>query len=347
MLGLTTTMPNFWLIFTTGLLTGGLTCLAVQGGLLATLIGQKSAASQSKNQNATPIFLFLAAKLFAYTILGFFLGWLGSFFQFSLAFRAVLTAAVAVFMLGTALALLDVHPIFRYFIIQPPKFLTRIVRDQSKSKSIFGPVILGAMTIFVPCGTTQAMMALAMGTGSAALGAVIMFAFILGTTPLFFILGYGASRLGTVFQKPFRTVTAAVIVLISVYSLNSALIMSGSSWSLDGLAGEAYCAISFCHQATVAGAQTEAPNNEVTVNITASGYSTDHEAIAAGKLVTMHLINTDGRGCQQSFMIPKLGISRIVRPGQSATIQFTAPDQPGELTFNCSMGMFRGSLRVI
>lgn len=73
---------------------------------------------------------------------------------------------VAIFMIGTALNILNVHPIFRYFVIQPPKFLTRLVRNQSKSKSLFAPTLLGAFTVLIPCGTTQAMMALAIGYGN-------------------------------------------------------------------------------------------------------------------------------------------------------------------------------------
>ena len=38
--------------------------------------------------------------------------------------------AVALFMIGTALALMDVHPMFRFFILEPPAFL--LVRRRSK-----------------------------------------------------------------------------------------------------------------------------------------------------------------------------------------------------------------------
>src|SRR5260221_13057445 len=79
---------NLWTIFLTGLLTGGLSCLAVQGGLLASTIAQRE-EEKLKNKtkqsgNASPIFVFLIAKLVAYTILGFLLGWFGSFFQLSI-----------------------------------------------------------------------------------------------------------------------------------------------------------------------------------------------------------------------------------------------------------------------
>ncbi|MCJ7740315.1 sulfite exporter TauE/SafE family protein, partial [Candidatus Microgenomates bacterium] len=111
---------NLWTIFLTGLLTGGLTCLAVQGGLLATTI------AQTGQRKTISVLAFLTAKLFVYSILGFLLGWFGSFFQMSITTRVILQIAVGIFMIGTALNFLDVHPIFRYFLIQPPKFLTRL-----------------------------------------------------------------------------------------------------------------------------------------------------------------------------------------------------------------------------
>src|SRR3972149_1246268 len=171
-------MPTLWLIFTTGLITGGITCMAVQGGLLATTLAQRQALVGSEGNSRTlPVLSFLAAKLLAYTILGALLGWLGSFFQLSVALQAFLLAAVAVFMVGTALNMLGVHPIFRYFVIAPPRFVTRIIRSRAKSADSFAPALLGLFTIFIPCGTTQAMMALAIGSGNPLYGAVILSAF--------------------------------------------------------------------------------------------------------------------------------------------------------------------------
>lgn len=196
---------NLWAIFLTGLFAGALTCLAVQGGLLATSIAQRHEENLKdetiKSGNALPILSFLAAKLVAYTILGLLLGWFGSLFQLSLAANIVMQLAVGIFMLGTALNLLNVHPLFRYFIIQPPKFLTRMIRKESKSKNLFAPAILGAFTVFIPCGATQAMMALSIASGNPISGAAILFVFVLGTSPLFFILGYLATRLGQKMQE--------------------------------------------------------------------------------------------------------------------------------------------------
>src|SRR3989344_5747865 len=223
-------------VFITGLFAGGLTCLAVQGGLLATSIAQAESDNPEKVAHSLthflPILSFLVARLLAYTVLGLFLGSLGSVFQLSLSARVILQFAAVVFMMGTALNLLNVHPVFRYFILQPPKFITRLIRNRLQSKAVFGPALLGAMTVLIPCAATQAMMAYAISTGSAPQGAAMMFAFILGTSPLFFIFGFAAKKLGNLLSGAFNKAAAAAIVLIAVFNFNGALALSGSNFTL-------------------------------------------------------------------------------------------------------------------
>lgn len=323
---------NLLVIFLTGLITGGLTCLAVQGGLLASVISEREKerlTEEGKKGNAKPILYFIAAKLIAYTAFGFLLGWFGSLFQLSVSAQAILQFAVAIFMIGTALNLLNVHPFFRYFVIQPPKFLTRLVRNQSKSKDAFAPALLGAFTVFIPCGTTQAMMALAIASGSALLGGAILFAFILGTAPLFFILGYFTTKLGDAYQKKFFKVAAVAIILLAVYNLRGAFVLSGINVGNNQSVEQA------------------AANTEATITIEPSGYSPKNITVPAGQKVTLHLKNDKAYTCAQAFTIPKLGIQKVVAPGQSATIEFTAPKKPGKLTFSCSMGMYKGTITVI
>jgi len=338
---------NLLAIFLTGLITGGLTCMAVQGGLLAATLAQSEEErlqEKAKRGNALPIVAFLIAKLIAYTALGFVLGLLGSVFQLSIETRVILLIAVAVFMVGTAFNILDIHPIFRYFIIQPPRFLTRLVRKQSKSQTIFAPALLGAFTVFIPCGTTQAMMALAIASGKPILGAAILFAFVLGTSPVFFVLGYFATKLGDMFQQSFMKLAAIAIILLAIFNFNSALALSGSSWTLGNIWQDFWCTVSFCSNQ---GLSAGSPLTDATINITSLGYSPSLFAVKAGSKVTLHLQNTNGAGCQQAFNIPSLGIQKVVPVGSSDTITFTAPSQPQQLAFVCSMGMYKGEIQVL
>ena len=345
-------------IFLTGLITGGLTCMAVQGGLLAATLAQQEEEKleeKVKGGNALPILAFLIAKLIAYTILGGLLGLLGSFFNLSIQLRAILQIAVAVFMVGTALNILEVHPIFRYFVIQPPRFLTRLVRKQSKSKSIFAPALLGTFTVFIPCGTTQAMMALAIASGSPLFGAAILFTFVLGTSPVFFVLGYFATKLGDMFQGGFMKLAAIAIIILAIFNANNASALLGSPLTLENtgsaigsVAKGFWCTVSWCGRNGFGDtAQAAGPVvREGTIEIGATGYNPNNMTIKAGSIITLHLKNTGGVGCTQAFTIPSLGVQKVVPTGQSDTLTFTAPSQPGVLPFMCSMGMYRGQFNV-
>ena len=337
---------NLWTIFFTGLLTGALTCLAVQGGLLATTIAQREEEKihekSKESGNARPIIAFLASKLLAYTILGLLLGWFGSLFTLSLTTQVIMQVAVAIFMLGTALSILNVHPVFHYFIIQPPKFLTRMVRNKSKSKSIFAPAILGSFTVFIPCGTTQAMMALAIGSGSPLLGAAILFAFILGTSPLFFVLGYFATKLSKSLHSKFMKTAAAALIILAVFNLNNAIALTGSKFTLENM----WCGITSCNKVETE-AIAVAPKEEITINFLTASYSPSNITVKAGSNIKLKLVNTQGQGCIQAFTIPQYGIQRIIPVGTSDVIEFTAPTEPGQVTFMCSMGMYRGVINVI
>lgn len=325
--------------------------MAVQGGLLATMVAQREEEKKlehddSKRGAVRPILSFLISKLVAYSILGLLLGWFGSLFELSLTARTIMQIAVVIFMIGTALALLEVHPIFRYFIIQPPKFLTRLVRKQSKSRDTFAPALLGAFTIFIPCGTTQAMMALAIASGSAVKGAGIMYAFVLGTVPVFFALGYFATKLGDRWQKKFFKVAAYAIIILAVFNLNNAIALTGSKWTIGGTVKAAFCTIAYCEnggQEVVANAQV---NNEATITIGSYGYTPKQINVKAGSEVKLTLINRDGDSCAQAFTIPKLKIQKIIRPGQTETVTFKAPSEPTQIAFMCSMGMYRGTINV-
>jgi len=253
-------------------------------------------------------------------------------------------------MLGTAGNLLNLHPIFRYFIIQPPKFLTRMVRSQSKSRSIFAPVILGAFTVFIPCGTTQAMMALSISSGEPLTGLAVMFSFVLGTTPIFFILGYFMTKLGDALQKKFYKFAAAAIIFLALWSLNGALALAGipnftSAYNYLTVSSENY----FVEGIPEENIDTSAKeiNNNPTIEISSYGYSPRVLTVAAGAKVAIKLINNDGYSCAQAFTIPSLNLRASIPPGVTKVLEFTAPSEPGVIPFMCSMGMYRGKINVV
>ncbi|WP_146160734.1 sulfite exporter TauE/SafE family protein [Deinococcus arcticus] len=323
--------------FITGLTAGGLSCLAVQGGLLTTSMAQRVEQDQRESTRrgvtAEPIVLFLLAKLVAYTLLGALLGALASFLALTPTMQGALQLAVGVFMIGNALRLLDVHPVFRVFAVEPPKAVTRFIRQRSKRRGdAVTPAFLGALTVLIPCGVTQTMMALAITTGDAWSGAAVMFAFTLGASPLFFTLAYLATRLGQGLERLFLQVVAGVSLVLGAYALKGALALLGTLGSLQ------------------AGAVTSTPTHLLPATDTLELQAADRGYVPtvlyakAGVPVTLTLVTQSPSGCARAFTIPRLGV-REVLPETGRVVVHLPPQHPGTLSFACSMGMYRGQIQ--
>lgn len=338
---------DLWAIFLTGLTVGGLTCLAVQGGLLASTIASREGddlTTGAKGKHILfPTLAFLTTKLIAYTILGFVLGAFGGALTITPNVQTGMQLFAGIYMIAVALNLLNVHPIFRYAIIQPPRFLTRIVRNQSKSKDIFAPAILGAMTIFIPCGTTIAMETLAISSANPFIGASIMAAFILGTAPLFFGVGFITSTLGDAYHGKFLKLAAALVLYLGVTSVNGSLVALGSPLTLQSIAENFPVTI---NTSTPRDTNNTITSQEADILITSSGYSPNYLRVRQGSPVTIKLTSKDSYSCASAFRIPSLGISKNLNANETQIITFT-PKQSGKIPFSCSMGMYRGMIEVI
>lgn len=341
---------NLFLIFLTGLTTGGLSCLAVQGGLLASVISPTeekiNRKLQTQNQ-ALPILAFLISKLIAYTILGALLGLLGTVITLSPITRGWFQIAIAIYLLGVALSMLEVHPIFRYFIITPPKFLSRLIKDQSKSKSIFAPAVLGAMTVFIPCAVTQATEAIALATANPLYGAAVMAAFILGTSPTFFALGFVFTRAGSHFQSWFGKVSAALLIVMAVTTFNGGLGLMGSIYTIQNFYEAAKISLnSSAPRVAGASATISGDVQEINIAVRSSGYTPQSIILKKGIKTRLTLTTNNTGGCARAFTIPSLRLSKILPETGTETLEFT-PTKTGPLVFACSMGMYTGTFNVI
>jgi len=324
-------MNQLWLAFITGLTTGGFSCFAVQGGLLTGALTESS-----KKQGLTA---FLAAKIIAYTILGFALGYLGSALSISPRVQGWLQIFIGLFLLATAARLLNLHPIFRYFVIQPPKGVLRFLKNRAQAKSIFTPAILGTMTVLIPCGVTQAMMLLAIGSGNPFWGAGIMLAFTLGTSPVFFAIGLAANQL--LKKKAFAFVAAAFVLTIGILSVNSGQILRGSVHTLQNYWIVLVGTVDEVKAATLTGGK-----QDVTITVTNKGYTSDVNTLKAGVPVRLTLESNDVRSCARAFTIPDLNYFKVLPENGKEVIEFT-PMKTGLLSYTCSMGMYTGFFNVV
>jgi sulfite exporter TauE/SafE len=347
---------NLMVAFVTGLTTGGLSCLAVQGGLLASSLAyqieqdyleqsaqstkrsKKGQATVMRSNAAVPILLFLAAKIVSYTLLGALLGWLGSFLALSPVTRALLMIAIGIFMVGNALRMFNVHPIFRYFSIEPPKFITRYIRRTAKGTDTVTPLFLGFLTVFIPCGVTQAMMATALGTGSALMGAALMLAFTLGTSPVFFIVAYLTTELGARLEKFFMRFVAVVVLILGLVTLDGGLNLMGSPYSFTNFAR------GLTTSASDSRMPASAPSADLTLNVENDGYFPQTLKATADQTVVLSLVTDKTYSCSRDFVIPDLNFYQLLP--DTGTVQVNIPAQPAgtKMFFTCSMGMYTGTI---
>lgn len=349
-------MNELILAFITGLTTGGLSCLAVQGGLLASSLatqierdllnappaptkkGRRPVAAARPN-TALPILLFLSAKLVAYTLLGALLGWLGSFLTFDPITRALLMIAIAIFMIGNGLRMLNVHPIFRYFAIEPPKFITRYIRRTAKGTDTATPLFLGVLTVFIPCGVTQAMMATALGTGDPFNAAALMFAFTLGTSPVFFAVAYFATQIGSRLEGYFMKFVAITVLVLGFVTFDSALNLLGSPYSMANLTRSIFPAAQTVAQQPAAEAAAS-----LTLRAENYGYNPQQLVAQAGVPVMLNVVTEETYSCARDFVIPALKFYVLLPETGTETVTIPAQKPGTTMRFTCSMGMYTGQI---
>lgn len=341
-------MNSVWLAFLTGLTTGGLSCLAVQGGLLASSLTSINQTDMgiSGNQANRWIFVsaFLLAKLIAYTVLGYVLGSAGATLTLTPNILGVVQIIVGLFMLATAARILNLHPVFRCLVISPPRWAFRLMRSKSRDASLFGPAILGFLTVLMPCGVTQATMAVAVASGNPLAGAAIMGAFVLGTSPVFFALG--ASFIELLNRRAFAYAAAGVVAVFAVLSINGGLGLTGSFFTIQNIYRAATISSSELAQGRTLSAVNTNGAQEVTIVVENSGYKASVQTLKKDEPVRLSLITNNTGGCARAFTIPQLNISKILPPTGREVIEFI-PQKAGRLAYSCSMGMYTGQFTVV
>lgn len=345
---------NLWLIFLTGLTSGGVTCAAMQGGLLASVIANQKKQTIDPGlgrDDIAPVTAFLGSKLISHMILGALLGAVGSVVELSLTAKLVFQGIAAIFMLATALNLLDVHPIFRYLSFAPPKWAYRLLKNNEKNANLFAPSILGLLTVFIPCGVTQAMAVVALSSSSAIQGALTMGAFVLGTFPLFYLIGIGTSRLSEVWRRDFLRFAAFLLIFMAGSSLNGILQVTDSPYSIQRLGPQLVKLLPPYNRTVPTGID---PNvtlengvQKVTLTVSNGGYSPRYFRVQAGVPVELTL-ETDGQvySCATAFTFKAFDIYDVLKPIDSKVHKFTAT-RKGKYTYSCSMGMYSGVMEVI
>lgn len=321
--------------------------MAVQGSLLLGLLVQQRENEQLQQRRwwalLLPVAAFLIAKISIYTILGLGLGAIGSKLQLTSAMNVWLQTFAGLIILITGLRIIFPRWL-PWMAITPPAGVRRFIRKQTKNDSWVAPAFLGILTILIPCGTTIAMETAAVATGSAVQGAAILFAFTIGTAPLFFLVGILAK--GTMLvQRKLVWATAAIVIGLGLYTLNGALVMVDSPYTAQNEWRALRWAFSGGSSASDSAPTAEA-KTEVTIGVRGTGYVPNSVIVKSGVPVTFNLAAKGSLGCASVFRIPKLKIERTLQTDNTNILVATFPN-PGQYSFSCGMGMYTGTINAV
>jgi sulfite exporter TauE/SafE len=356
---------NLGAILLTGLFAGGVSCAAVQGGLLAGLVarqrgaavagdkrtqaagnkrthvaGDKRTLAARVGDDLAPVGGFLAGKLVSHTVLGALLGAVGTAVELSVGVRAAAQLGAGVLIVVFGLAQLGVRG-FRRFTVEPPASWTRFVRGRARSRAALAPALLGTATVLIPCGVTLSVEALALTSGSVWAGAATMAVFVLGTGPLFALLGYAARQAATAWRGRLAAATGLLVLGLGVYTFNGGLTLIDSPVAAANLPRTLGLAPEPASAETVT---TDGERQTAVLTVRPTTYQPANIQLRAGIPTTL-LLRTDGNtGCTRALVIRN---KQYLLPETGDTPVDLGVLQPGMVRYRCSMGMYSGLLTVV
>ena len=329
-------------IFLIGVTASASSCLAMVGGLLLSVSAKWSEGKQARStwQRLQPATYFHVGRIAGYFLFGGLTGLLGRSLLLSVKTTGMVKVGIAIAMIILGLSILKLIP-KNYCRIPLPQKLWKRIQALHTSESMFAPLILGAVTYFVPCGFTQSMQLLALSSGNFWTGALIMMIFALGTLPALLGISLVSTITNSKIHRLFLTFAGTLSVFLGIINVQSGLALSGvdlatftpAFWKTN---------IALGNDPSVSIDQNG--QQIIQIEVFDEGYNKDSFTIDAGKPTWIYAnAPKDLSGCISSMAIPDFNILQPIRKGPN----WIGPIQPEkDFSFMCSMGMFRANVQV-
>lgn len=325
---------GYGIILTIGLLAG-FHCIGMCGGLVVTYCAANIQKEKEK-KNIFPHFQYNLGRIISYTIIGGILGGIGSFFGINPHFSGVFLILASFFMISMGLSFFFNWQILEKIKLRTPEFIAKYLYKQKHSQKPKGPLIIGLLTGFMPCGPLQAMQLYALTSGNIIEGALSMAIYGLGTALLLFIFGLTVSTISAANIKKMIKFSGALIIVLGLFMANR------------GLANFGYGFKTLTNTDKIEYANTTSKKENIqTVNmdLTYSGYSPNVLYIKKDIPVRWVINVKQMSGCTDEIILHgNHNIRKKLQMGENI-IEFT-PDTLGELKFSCWMKMVWGKFIV-
>ncbi len=334
---------NVFVALLLGIVASVSTCLVMTGGLIMSFSNKYDIQENKKHpflHRSLPQIYFHTGRIIGFGVLGGLLGLIGNTFNYSVSFAGYFTILIAIVMFYIGLQILNIVPnISRFGFHLPTSFSQKIHNLQKKEHPLI-PALIGLLTFFLPCGFTQSMQLAAVASGSFWSGMFIMTFFALGTFPVLFSVGLGASYSQNKDFAVMKKIIGAVIIFFGLYSFNSGLILSGSNFTIDFWQNKP-ASESVIQNTTTNEASVQTVNMDIDYSFRQKEFR-----IKKGIPVRFEINAINVTGCTDEVIIPRLSLSTgKMKSGTKTVLEFT-PTETGTLPFSCWMGMQGGKFIV-
>jgi uncharacterized protein len=328
---------SYSLIFIIGILAS-FHCVGMCGGLVVTYTAGYEAQKEKrkiKSNVHAPHFQYNLGRLVSYTIVGGLLGGLGSFFGVNPTFTGVVTLVAGGLMILMGLSLLTNFTWLKKIKIKTPDSIAKFLYNNRKSDKPKGPLVIGLLTGFMPCGPLQAMQLYALASGSFISGALSMGIYALGTIPLMFGFGSFLSLISKNRIKQIIKLSGLVVIVLGIFMINRGLVNFG------------YGDRNFSDQDNAVVVESNDDVQLIEMDVTYSGYKPNVLYIKKGVPVKWIIRDKGITGCtNEIFLYHEDGtIKQKLNQKGDTVIEFT-PTKLGELKFSCWMQMVWGKFIV-
>lgn len=330
---------SLFIFFVFGVIAGLSSCAALVGGILLSLSkkwNEQYGYRENTKTKMVPHLYFHSGRLIAYGIFGAILGSVGkavAFDNVTIYASVIIVVSIVMFIIGLQMAGVKWAEKLQ---IRMPKFITRNIAGAQKQNTKQLPFIVGAGTVLLPCGFTLIAQGVALTSGSALKGALMLLLFVIGTmVPLLFISL--ASIKGTSNPKrgrAFSFYAGVILVIFALYNVNGQLNVLGAPSLSDIFTSSK-------------GNQAQSPklvvNEQGTqvVNLIAKGFDyslTSPPTIKAGVPTKLVVDNQGVLGCG-AFLATRGLIDGFVDLQKGENIIDLGNPKKGTYKITCSMGM--------
>lgn len=318
---------SFLAAFGLGVIASTSTCMATTGSLFLATIGKLN------DRSVMPALFFNVGRILSYGVFGLVLGYAGRTVTYDLQLGQFVSLAVAIMML---LIGLDMAKLISFPVPTFTKGLFERLEGMLIKKPKNTAFLLGGITYFLPCGFTQAVQLYAFGLADPVRSAIVLTVFALGTMPVLMLIGFTSSFASSKYYVVFQKFVGILLIIMGLSYSNNFLVTRGISIQ-DYLPAS---------QKLAAGLPEVRDGFQVVkMKVDRYGYSPDFFTVKKGIPVRWEIEGEVVYGCQNFLVVPTLNVQKVIQRGENV-VEFL-PEKEGTIHFSCSMGMYRGTFKVI